>query len=205
MLERIKKIKKSLKAKKKIVFKIIAIILVVLFLWLGKSLFIAAWAGGRPIYRLTLVKNLEIQGGQQVLDNLIEESLIAQEARKIKANIQPSDIDVEVKKIEDLVKEQGLTLEEALSTRNQTLSDLKKQIKLQLMLEKILSPKITISDNEIKDYYTQNKSFFGSDSKFEDLTERIKEQIFQQKLSEEYRKWMDDLKAKAKIFYFVKF
>ena len=38
-----------------------------------------------------------------------------------------------------------------------------------------------------------------------DSNEKIRERLFQQKLSEEYQKWIDEIKAKAKVYYLVNF
>src|SRR4030042_6567735 len=50
-----------------------------------KSLVVAATVNGAPIYRLSLIKQLEPQGGKTILDGIIEKTLIEQEAAK--ANI----------------------------------------------------------------------------------------------------------------------
>jgi foldase protein PrsA len=148
---------------------------------------------------------LERQGGKQVLENLIDQTLINQEAKKEKITVSADEIDQEIKSIEDVVKSQGLSLDDALKFRNQTRDDLKKQISLQKTIEKLLSSKITITDAEITDYYTKNKSQYDKMAKFDSLKDQIKSQIFQQKLTDEYTKWVAELRAKAKIHYFVSF
>ena len=42
-------------------------------------------------------------------------------------------------------------------------------------------------------------------AKLEDVKEDIRQQLFQQKLNAEYTKWVEELKAKSKILYFVNF
>src|SRR4030066_771684 len=61
-----------------------ALILVIVLglMYLAKGLFIAAVVNGRPVSRLTLIKNLEKAQGKTTLDNLITEELISQEAKK---------------------------------------------------------------------------------------------------------------------------
>ena len=54
----------------------IAFILLVLFLL--KSVFIAAIVNGQPVWRIPLIRNLEKQGGKQVLNSLITNILIYQ-------------------------------------------------------------------------------------------------------------------------------
>jgi H2-forming N5,N10-methylenetetrahydromethanopterin dehydrogenase-like enzyme len=183
----------------------VIVILIILFLYLCRSLFFAAWVNGRPVSRLSLIKQLEKQGGKTVLDNLIEQALINDEARKNKIKIKTESVDAELKRIEDLVKAQGISLEEALSFRSQTKADLIEQIKTQKIIEEILGRKISVSEEEIRAFFEKNKTLYEKGSNLETLKEQIKTQIFQQKLSEEYQKWIEELKVKAKIFYFLKF
>jgi hypothetical protein len=190
---------------KKILFSVFLPVAILLVLYLSRSLIIAAWVNGRPVFRYSVIRELEKQGGKQVLEGLIEKSLVATEARKNKIVVSQSDIDTQVKSIETTVTAQGVSLDEALSLRGMTRADLTDQIKTQIIVEKILSPKITITDQELKDYFTTNKSLFGQNPVFETVKDQVKTQVFQQKLSTEYNTWITDLKAKAKILYFVNF
>ncbi len=174
-------------------------------IFLAKTLLFAAFVNGRPISRISLIKELEKQGGQEVLDNLIEKNLVFQEAGRQGVKIEQATLDFELSRIEELLKEQGTTLEEALSIRGETKADLVEQIKLQKIVETILSPKINISEEDVKTYYEENKDLFGAEANFEENKDSIKEQLFQQKLGKEYATWIEELKSKAKILYFLKF
>ena len=200
-----KRISKLLKFfTKRRVISTLAVILILGGLYFSKSLFFAAWVNGRPVYRLSLTRELEKQGGQQVLDGLIEKALINSEAKKNNIKVEQSEIDAEIKKIEEMVSGQGLTLDEALKFRNQTRKDLVDQIRIQKIVEKLLSSKIIITDQEAKDYFSKNKSLFGQNPVFDKVKDQVTSQLFQQKLSSEYNTWITDLKTKAKILYFVK-
>lgn len=188
---------------KKVLLRVFLPIAVLLVLYLSRSLIFAAWVNGRPVYRLSLARELEKQSGNQVLGGLIEKALINSEAKKNNVKVEQSEIDAELKKIEEMVSGQGLSLDEALKFRNQTRKDLADQIKIQKMVEKLLSPKITITDAEAKDYFDKNKSLFGQNPVFDKVKDQVNNQLFQQKLSEQYSSWITDLKTKAKILYFV--
>lgn len=184
---------------------IVALIIVLLStgIYFSRSLIFAAWVNGRPVYRLSLISELEKQGGQQVLDGLIEKALINSEAAKNKIKVEQSEIDSEIKKIEEMVSGQGLSLDDALKFRNQTRKDLVDQIKIQKIVEKLLSLKIVITDAELKDYFNTNKSLFGQNPVFDKVKDQVKNQVLQQKLSEQYNTWITELKTKAKILYFI--
>jgi len=196
-----KKISKLLS--KKVLLRVFLPIAVILALYLLRSLIFAAWVNGRPVSRLSLTRALEKQGGKQVLEGLIEKALINSEARKNNVKVEQSEIDAEIKSIEEMVSGQGLTLDEALKFRNQTRKDLIDQIKIQKIVEKLLASKIVITDVDLKDYFTKNKSLFGTNPIFDKVKDQVKNQLFQQKLSEQYSAWITDLKTKAKILYFV--
>ena len=208
-MKKINKIFASLKKlfKKLFTKKVLLIIFlplsVIALLYLSRSLVFAAWVNGRPVYRLSLTRELEKQGGKQVLDGLIEKALINSEAAKNKIKVDQSEIDSEVKKIEEMVAGQGLSLDEALKFRNQTRKDLIDQIKIQKIVEKLLASKIVTTDADLKDYFTKNKSLFGTNPAFDKVKEQVKNQVLQQKLSEQYSTWITELKTKAKILYFV--
>ena len=190
----------SLKKSKKFL-NILIFLLVISLLYTGRSLIFAAWVGNRPIFRYTLIKELEKQGGKQVLDALMERSIIQQEGSKANIKVSADDINKEMARIEEVVKKQGTTLDSALSLSGMTKKDLINQIRLQITKERILKSKINVSDEEIKSYYDTNKI----QESFETVKENIKNEIINLKTQEEYAKWIEEIKAKAKIFYFIKY
>lgn len=200
-----KKLSKVLKVftKKRVIVALIVVLLST-GIYFSRSLIFAAWVNGRPIYRYSLISELEKQGGKQVLDGLIEKALINSEAAKNKIKVEQSEIDSEIKKIEEMISGQGLTLDDALKFRNQTKKDLTRQIEIQKMVEKLLSSKIVITDAELKDYFNTNKSLFGQNPVFDKVKDQVKNQVLQQKLSEQYSTWITELKTKSKILYFIR-
>lgn len=200
IVKKLSKVLTNLKKNRK--FLTILIVLIVFALvYVGRSLIFAAWVGNRPIFRYTLIKELEKQGGKQVLEALMERSLIQQEGSKANIKVSDDDIIKEIAKIEEVVKKQGMTLDSALSVSGMTKKDLIGQIKLQIIKERIFKDKITVSDEEIKSYYDTNKI----QESFETAKDNIKTEIINLKLQEEYAKWIEEIKSKAKIFYFIKY
>lgn len=181
------------------------VILIGLFLYLSRSLIFAAWVNFRPIFRLSLIRELEKQGGKSVIESLIEKSLVYQEASRKKVKITDQVIDQEIVKIETLIKAQGLNLDDFLSFRGQKRNDLIEQIRFQKTVENLLSDRILVSEEEIKQFFEKNKNFYEKGTTLEKVKNQIRDQLFQTKLVEEYQKWIKELKTKAKIFYFVKY
>ena len=195
---------KSFKSRRYLIL-VIFLILVGIALYLGKSLFIAAIVGGRPITRLELVKELEKQSGKETLDNLVTKNLINQKAQKEGVTISNEDIQKEIENISKMVESQGSTLDAALSIQGQTRADLEENIRVQKTVEKMLQDEVKISDADLLKYFEDNKSLYGNEAKFEDLKENIREQLKQEKLSAAFQEWMTKLKSESKIIYFVNF
>lgn len=181
---------------------IVAVILLVFGLfYFFKSIFIAAIVNGQPISRISVVQNLEKQNGKQMLSSLVTETLIYQEAKKQNINISQSEIDDEIKKIEDNFKKQGQSLEQVLTFQGMTKGDLIKSITIRKMVEKMVGKDIKVADKEVADYMEKNKSTIPEGEK----PETIKEQLRQQKLNEKVQEWLDSLQKNAKIDYFVNY
>ena len=198
------KIPENLLKNKKFKYSAI-IILIAILLALTKSLFVAALVNGWPVSRIAVIKALEKQGGSDVLNTLVERSLIFQEAGRLGVKISDDVINTQITSIEEILKGQSLTLEEALAARGQTKKDLIDQIRIQKTVEAILSQKINISEEDTAKYFEENKALLDEGAVLEDVKEDIRGQLFQQKLNDEYRKWVEELKAKSKILYFVNF
>lgn len=164
-----------------------------------------ALVNNRPISRLSLVRELEKQAGQQTLDTLITKSLILQEADKQNIKIGQERIEGKIKEIEEQVKSQGADLDVLLQNQGQTRKGLEGEIKIQLIIEEILGKDIEITEEELQNYFEENKEFLGEDASFEEMKEDLKEQLRQQKANNKISTWLEELKQNAKINYFLKF
>jgi len=173
--------------------------------YFGRPFLFVATVNGQPITRWELIRELEKQGGAQTLDNLVAKALIFQEARKKGVEVSKQEIDSEIARIEVLVSQQGTTLDEALAQQGQGRDELVEQIKVQKIVEKLLADKLVVSEEDVKKYYDENKDFYGTDAKFEDVSGQIKSQLSSEKLSTSYQSWVAGLKEGAKVNYFVEY
>ena len=181
------------------------IVLIAGLLYLLRSFFIAAMVNGQPISRFSVISELERQSGKQALDTLVTKSLIMQEAKKQNVTVSQDEINKEIKRIEDNVKKQGQTLDQVLALQGMDRQALTDQIRIQKTVEKLLGKDIKVTDKEVSDYIEKNKDALGSDPTSEATKTQVKEQLTQQKLSEKFQTWLQDLQKKAKIDYFVKY
>ena len=173
--------------------------------YLARPLIFAASVNGQLVTRYKLISELEKQGGADVLDSLVTKALIFQEAKKMGVGVSQEDLDSEVARIEGVVSAQGSTLDEALALQGQTRQDFIEQIKLQKTVEKILADKLVVTDEDAQKYYEENTDFYGADSTYEQVSESVKNQLMQEKLSTAYQAWITDIRRSANVNYFVDF
>jgi hypothetical protein len=195
--------------KKRSVFKTLVLILflalLAAFLYLSKSLFVVAVVNGKPVFTYTLIKQLEKQYGKTVLDDMVAKELVKQTIRQEKAEPSAEDIKTEIDKIVKNLETQGTTLDAALTKEGITQKQLEETIAVQKGMEKILQSELVVTEDEIKKYFTENKTAFGKDAKFEDFEESIKSQLSQDKMSAAFQTWYTKLKSDSDIKYFTSF
>jgi parvulin-like peptidyl-prolyl isomerase len=195
---KIPKIKFSLK-------KALLFIIVVGILYLARSLFVAALVNNEPITRVEILTQLEKRQGADLLESVINQKLILQEARRQNIDVSKEEVSAEISKLEESVKAQGNDLNTLLASEGLSRADLEEQIKIQKIVEKILAKDITISDEEVDKYLKDSKDFLPKDASEDELKTQAKEQLMNQKISEKFYSWVQELKNKAKIIKFVSY
>lgn len=187
------------------------IIIVLLLVLLGagiyffRSYLIAATVNGQPISRLEVIQELEKQSGKQVLESMVTKNLILQEMEKKNITVTQDEVSAEIKKIEEALSSQGRTLNDALEMQGLNRAELEEQLKIQKMIEKLFAKDAVVSDAEVQAYLEENKDALPADQDEETLKTTIKEQLKQQKLSEKFQKWLEELQKQAKIDYYVNY
>ena len=99
---------------------------------------------------------------RKVLDLMIMDILIAQEAKRLKVSISPSEIDNEIAKLmqgRNMTKQQ---FEEQLARQKSSVAELRGNIEKTLLRQKIMSMevgrKVVVTPEEIQTYYEAHKS-----------------------------------------------
>lgn len=194
----------SIKINKKVLIIVASAILVLVLAYLAKGFFVAALVNGQPISRWSVMSTLEKESGKDLLESLIVEKLIAAEAKAQKLEVADAELEAEIKKIEEQITAQGGELNEALAQQGMTLEILQKQILLQKQVEKLLADKVAVTDEEVSQYITDSQTVIP-DGQESSVREQIKSQLANQKLNMEAPSYIEELKAKAKIKYFVNY
>lgn len=182
---------------------IIALIILAGLAYLTKSIFVAAIVDNEPIWRLSIVRNLEKRQGADVLDSLITEKLVKAEAEEQGVTVSDEQLQAKIQEIEETLTAQGQELDVLLTQEGLTRDELNKQISLQIMIEELLQKQISVSDEEIDTYIETYKDSFLQGVAEEDLRETAKTQLTQEQMSQLYTTWIEELKSKANIRYWV--
>ncbi len=181
---------------------ILSFIFAILFYF--KGLLVAATVDGKLISRLSVIRQLEKQGGKNALDSLIVEKLIENEAKKKGVVISNDEVDKEIKNIEALITKQGSTLQNVLIQKGLTEETLRTQLRTQKKIEKLLADKIQVTDTEVSRYVLDNKIPLPKGKEAE-IKKQVADQLHNKKLNQEAQQWLAGLRVQAKIKYYVNY
>ena len=140
---------------------------------------------------------------QKVLDNIIKNELVYQEAQK--CGIFVSDAEINQKFNSE--KSKFASEEEYLKANNADEATRKAEIKRNLANNRLINQKIvstiTVTDDEIKKYYNDNQDQF-TDKTLEQAQEGISRIIKLNKAADSYTQLCADLKKHAKVEVLIK-
>ena len=190
---------------KSLAITMVAVMLAFLVGYLVKNTLIAAMVNGKPIWRTKIVTQLENYYGANILNATIEQELIKQEAESKKLKVTDAEVAEQIKKIEDSMASSGQTLDQALEESGMTRKDLEENYRLNLMVEKLLAERVTVTDEDVQKYIDDNKDSFPEGTDLEQVKSLVAEQLKQEKMSTQYQSMIDELKAKADIKTVVKY
>lgn len=108
--------------------------------------------GKEEITRQDLQKELEKRYGDDVLKDLVDREVIEKMVDKYDVHVSDKDIEREYLRVKTVYGD---------SRDNTSRKDLKKEIKYSLLLEELLTKDVSISDEELKEYYEQNRNLYS--------------------------------------------
>jgi foldase protein PrsA len=183
---------------------VLGVIIVASLLYFFQDKYLFAKVNGKPLTNFAVMKEMETVKQNEiaeVVNIMIDKSLILQEAEKRNIVITDQEIDEELKKTEDQLKESGQTLDNQLALLGLTREGLRENYRIQKSIEKMIG-QVSVSDEEISKYLEENKDLIPQDQEESQIREMVKEQLTQQKLSEKYQSFISDLRNKADITTF---
>jgi foldase protein PrsA len=168
-----------------------------------KSQFIVATVNYQPISRFQLNKLLTERYGQDVLDELINQTLIKDLIKKNNVSVTAADIETEIANLKTQLGGEEV-FQATLAQYGLTLDLLKEKLEVTLgqkkLAENLFNPEV--SNEEVSEYFTQNKALFN-DKTLPEVEEEIKANLIDQKLQQEFSTWFTEQKEKASIRSFI--
>jgi len=138
---------------------------------------VVATVNGKPLYRADLDRNYKAWLGKSpqkpspeeadiqrlnILHQMIEDEILQQQAAKLKLVATDEDVNAKLTELKAPYTEEEF--EKGLKAKDETLDELKRDIRRNLTATKLLNreieSKINITDSEIRDYYMTHKADF---------------------------------------------
>lgn len=190
---------KNFRSSKKFYFVLLVAGLLLIAVY-KKGWFVAAMVNGSPITNLELQMKLNEQFRSQTLNQLVNEKIILDEARK--NNTLATDAEIN-KKVEEIEASVGGTkaMDEILSSQGQDRKSIKNQIRLQLSIEKLYLKEATVSAQELDKFLETNRDQLQSTDSAKQA-EEAENLLKQQKLSQIFNEKFQTLRQQAKISIF---
>lgn len=154
------------------------------------------------ISRVAYYKAMEQQVGKQVLENLIQETLIRQAAVAQNYVVDQKKIDDQVATISAQIAAQGSTIEEALKAENLTMADVRKMYELNIIVENLGRGEVLVTDTEIDKYIADNKDSLPENLTGVELRNMVGSQLENEKANTNISNWLKNLEANAEIVKF---
>lgn len=184
-----------------ILFGVALLIILVFALTKNKNLIIVATVDGQPLWRSAFEQRVVSQVGKKTLEDMISEQLILNEAKKRGVSVTENDVNAKIAEIEKTLPK-GTSLSDALAGQGMTMSDLNRQVTLQLTLEKLVGNDFPISDKEISTYLEQNKDFLQATDEAS-MTQEAKQAILNDKRNSKFKELFDNLQKNAQVNRFL--
>jgi len=118
-----------------------------------------ATVNGQPITRQDFYIALSEAAGKPMLDQLIAEMLIAQAATQADVSVSKEEVELEFEAVRQQV---GPDFEALLAQYGMTADDLRKNLKIGLLVFRISTKDVVVTDEQIAAYYSEHAAEFES-------------------------------------------
>ena len=181
----------------KILIAILAVVLLTLTVFAAacsNSEEVVANVEGESITKDELYDALVQQGGQQALDVLIMKKIVEMEAKKQDIQVADEAIDEEM---EQMAEQYGglEAFEQIMGMYGYSTEGMKEDIEMNLKIQALLKPRISITEEEMKEYFEQNKESFAveeQEANYEQSKEQIEGILFDGKVQAEFNTWYQE-------------
>lgn len=113
----------------------------------------AAKIGSKDISRDAWINELEKRYGEDVLEEMVDKEVVKQAAKKYKVKISDEELDRELKMMKTMYGTAGQNL-------NKSNNQLRQEIQSSLLLEKLLTKDVSVSETAMRNHYDNNKDIY---------------------------------------------
>jgi foldase protein PrsA len=167
-----------------------------------------AVVNGERISKSEYYKLLDSSYGESIVNTLIDNALIYQEAEKEGIELTDEEIDNELQATIEYVGGEE-TYESLLKANNITNDDVIKQIELSLLTTKLMTPTLEYTDDDVKKFFDEYSDVIfedetaaleeGEELDFDDYKDQTEEVYISQLVSDNEEDWLSGLEEKAVI------
>lgn len=187
-----------------LIFLLLIVVLVAFVLGIKfRGLIWVAQVGKQPIFSWEYFSYLAQNYGQRAMDDLTAERLINQKATDEEVVVSEEELNQEISKIKEEFGDDSV-FEETLESQGIDYPEFKKRVRLQLLTEKILEKRLTITDLEIEAFIRQYETQMESTGEAA-LKREAQETLRAQKMQEAYYSLIPTLEEEIKVSQFLNF
>jgi peptidyl-prolyl cis-trans isomerase SurA len=107
-----------------------------------------------------------VETEKRIVDQLIDEKLVAQEADRLGVEVTPKELEMAVRDVKERNQFSDAQFEKALAEDGMTLEDYKKELTRQMkkmrVMDQEIRAKVQVSKKEVDEYYEKHKSEFNA-------------------------------------------
>lgn len=167
-----------------------------------------AVVNGERISRDRFHDRMETAYGEATSQQLIDETIIRQEAEKSDVEVTDEEVNTTLDEIITSVGGQE-AYESALESSNLTEAQLKDQIRVDELTRKILGPQVTYTDEDLKEFFDQYSEIIfpeesaaleeGEKLDFDSHKEEVKDVYIQQQVETLKSSWLDEKATEYRV------
>lgn len=121
---------------------------------------IVAVVNGEKITNKEFYQELEKRYGQDLISDMVITKLIEQEARKRGVSVSNDDMQKALQQLQTAFP--GQSIEEIAQGQNMTGDQLREQVRVMALLDKMLAPQVKVTEQDARNFYNQNPQVFQS-------------------------------------------
>ncbi len=172
--------------------------------FLSRDLIPVAAVNNETIRRPVFIQALLKFGGKQVLNTLVTEKLILQEAKKKRVTVSRAEIDEKIEQLTKQLKTNNVTLQNFLAYQQKTKSEFEKEVRFQLIVEKLFKTEVKINDVDIENYFSKTRIQKGTGAILASQKIAINRILYQQQMREKLVQWLKNQQKISKVKIFIR-